>query len=62
MVDNKIYTVSDLMDILKIGKNTAYSLIKSGKFPVIKIKSCYRIPVAPFHKWLETGDELDNLK
>ena len=47
-----VYTVKDLQEILSIGKNTAYALIKSNAFPVVKIMDTYRIPIEPFEKWL----------
>ena len=40
----EILTVGELRQILKISTNTAYNLIHSGSFPVIKIGRTYRIP------------------
>ena len=37
-------TVGEMRQILKIGSNTAYNLLHSGSFPVIKIGQTYRIP------------------
>ena len=51
-MDSKVYTVKEVMDILKISKNTAYDLIKQEGFPVIKIKNTYRIPKVAFDEWL----------
>lgn len=48
-----IYTVEDLMGILKIGKNTAYNLIKTDGFPVIKIRNQFRIPANKLNEWIE---------
>lgn len=50
-----ILTVKQIQEILKIGTNTAYNLIHSQAFPVIKIGQCYRIPAAPFYAWLENS-------
>lgn len=49
----EILTVGELRQILKISTNTAYNLIHSGSFPVIKIGRTYRIPAEPFYAWLE---------
>lgn len=46
-------TVNEVRRILKIGSNTAYSLIHSKAFPVIKVGHSYRIPALPFYHWLE---------
>ena len=42
-----------MRQVLKIGTNTAYNLIHSGAFPVIKIGQTYRIPAEPFYAWME---------
>ena len=39
-----VLTIQDLMQILKIGKNTAYQLVKENIIPSHKIGRCYRIP------------------
>ena len=41
-------TVRELREILRIGTNSAYTLIHSKAFPVIKIGQTYRIPAEPF--------------
>lgn len=50
---SKVYTVKDIMVMLSISKNTAYSLVKQDGFPVIKIKNCYRIPKEAFDRWMD---------
>jgi excisionase family DNA binding protein len=45
-------TVKDIKEILNISRNTAYKLIKSGSFPVIRIGDTYRVSSEVFHKWL----------
>lgn len=47
-----ILTVEEMRQILKIGTNSAYNLIHSGAFPVIRIGQTYRIPAEPFYAWL----------
>ena len=46
-------TVKEVQQILKIGTNSAYNLIHSKAFPVIRIGQSYRIPKASFYAWLE---------
>lgn len=46
-------TVKEMQEILKIGTNSAYNLIHSKVFPVIKIGQSYRIPKGPFYAWME---------
>ena len=41
---NDILTVEELCEVLRIGKNTAYKLLKSGEIKSIKIGSTYKIP------------------
>lgn len=46
-------TVKEVQEILKIGTNSAYNLIHSKAFPVIKIGQSYRIPRTTFYAWME---------
>ena len=46
------YTVTDIEEVLGIGRSTAYNLMKDPPFPIIKIGKCIRIPKESFHKWL----------
>ena len=39
-----ILAVKDLCEILDIGKNTAYNLLKSGEIKSVKIGKIYKIP------------------
>ena len=41
---NEILTVEELCEVLRIGKNTAYKLLKSEEIKSIKIGSTYKIP------------------
>ena len=42
--------------MLGIGKNQTYELIKSKRFPVLKIGKDYLIPMEGFDRWLREGD------
>jgi len=41
---NDVLTVSDVAEILKVGRNTAYKLVKDGQIKSHKIGRVYRVP------------------
>ena len=47
-----ILTVEELCGVLKIGKNTAYALLKSGEIKSVKIGRVYKIPKRSVIKYL----------
>ena len=47
-----ILTVEELCEALKIGKNTAYTLLKSGEIKSVKIGRVYKIPKKNIIKYL----------
>jgi excisionase family DNA binding protein len=53
--DKRTYTVDDIMGILDIGRNTAYTLIKKKMFRSMKIGTQIRISKASFDNWLDNG-------
>ena len=53
--EEDVLTVKDVQEILKIGVNSAYNLIHSKAFPVIKIGHSYRIPRDTFYMWLNNS-------
>lgn len=56
MVEKRAYTVEEIMEMLVIGKNTAYSLIKLGAFKSVKIGNHYRISKKSFDDWLDKSE------
>ena len=55
MYENKqqeTFTVKEIQNILRIGQVTAYQLVHTPGFPVVKIGRAYRIPRAGFYDWL----------
>ena len=42
--NNEILTVEEVADILYIGKNTVYSLLRSGDLRAFRIGKSWRIP------------------
>lgn len=54
----RVYTVEEIMDILNIGKNSAYTLVHSGAFHYVKVGGHYRISKKSFDSWLDNiGNE-----
>ena len=41
--DEDILTVNDLMDMLAIGKNTAYKLLREGKIKSFRLGNSYKV-------------------
>lgn len=50
-----VYTMSELQTILKIGKNTAYKLVKLKGFPIIQIGKKILIPKNELNEWLKNN-------
>lgn len=58
-----VYDLEDIRRILKIGRTSAYKLIRQvhkdkEPFPVIKIGTMYRVPKKAFDAWV-TGNGKD---
>lgn len=51
--EKRIYTVDEIQDILDIGRNAAYSLVKSGVFHSVRIGGNIRISKKSFDEWLD---------
>lgn len=62
MTDHDVYSnieqlplvllVDDLMPVLKIGRNAAYALVRSGKIKALRIGNSYRIPRSELLRFL----------
>lgn len=50
-----ILSVEDLCEILSIGKNTAYRLLKSGEIKSVRIGKVYKIPKDSVTKYLRSN-------
>ena len=57
--EQTLISVEDLCSILKIGKNSAYKLIKSGKIQCFRIGRIWKIPKDSIDKYI---DEKINVK
>jgi excisionase family DNA binding protein len=49
----KLLTINEIMEILKVSKLTIYRYIKAGKLPAYKVGRDYRIKEEDFNKLLE---------
>ena len=53
--EKRTYTVDEIQDILGIGRNAAYTLVKSGVFHSVRIGGTIRISKKSFDEWLDNG-------
>jgi len=53
MQGKRIYRVQEIQDILGIGQNTAYVLVRKRLFHSVNIGGHIRISKRSFDKWLE---------
>ena len=60
IIESEVYTVDDIREKLNVSKNVAYELIKQDLFPVIKIKTVFRIPKKGFDNWLNSSENSIN--
>lgn len=52
VADPDFLTPSEIGEILRIGENSTYSLLKDAPFPVLRIsRQIIRIPRVPFMAW-----------
>lgn len=49
----KLLTINEITEILKVSKLTIYRYIKAGKLPAYKVGRDYRIKQQEFDKFLE---------
>ncbi len=52
-LEKRVYTVDEIQDILSIGRNAAYELVKSGQFLTVRIGGSIRISKKSFDTWLD---------
>lgn len=52
----KTYKVEEIAQILGIGRSTAYNLVKTGCFKVVRIGSSIRVSRKSFDEWLDKLD------
>ncbi|OFW55647.1 MAG: excisionase [Candidatus Solincola sediminis] len=52
---NKLLTVSEVADILRVSNMTVYRLIKAGQIPAIRVGKNYRIKEIDVNDYLSQG-------
>lgn len=56
---NEVLTVTEVMELLYIGKNTAYELLKSGELKGFRIGKTWRVPRANIDRYIEEKCKLN---
>ena len=56
-VVRKAYTVEEVRLMLGIGRNSAYKLVHSGMFPLLKVGKSIRVSKSSFDSWLDNKDK-----
>lgn len=56
----RIYSVSEIANILNISRSAAYELCKEAPFKVVKIGRCIRISKFSFDSWLDRTMNKEN--
>ena len=52
--DIVMYTVKDIQNLFRCGRDKAYALMQTGGFPSIKIGAQYLVEKTALEKWLKT--------
>lgn len=55
----RTYTADEIQDMLGIGRNAAYALIKKGYFRTVRVGRTYRVSKKSFDEWLNGGGETE---
>jgi excisionase family DNA binding protein len=50
---NEILTVDEMMELLNVGKNTAYQLLESGEVKAFRIGRLWKIPRKSVYEYIE---------
>lgn len=59
-INRVILTVTDICEILKISKPTAYQLMDREDFPTIVVGRCKRVEKGQFIKWIDESPNYKN--
>lgn len=51
--EKRTYTVEEIQNILAIGRNAAYGLVKSNAFRTVRVGGSIRISKTSFDEWLD---------
>jgi len=53
IAEKRTYTVPEIQDILGVGRNAAYTIVKSGAFRTVRIGGSIRVSKKSFDAWLD---------
>ena len=53
MKRDEIFTIKEIVELLKVGEKTVYSMAKSGELPAFKIRGQWRFSKKDIDKWIE---------
>lgn len=54
---NKLLTVNEVANILRVSNMTVYRLVKSGQIPAIRVGKNYRIKESDVNEYLTKGTQ-----
>ena len=54
---NKLLTVNEVANILRVSNMTVYRLVKSGQIPAIRVGKNYRIKESDVNDYLDRGTQ-----
>ena len=52
-MEKLLLRVSEAAELASVGRTTAYELIASGEWPVVRVGSAVRVPLAGLRAWVE---------
>lgn len=52
--ESRVYTVKEIAKLLKIGRNSAYALVKDENFKIMRIGNSIRISKKSFDEWMNS--------
>lgn len=56
-LEKRAYRVSEIAEILGIGRSSAYNLIRQGNFKIVHVGSSIRVSRKSFDEWLDQQSE-----
>lgn len=54
--ERRTYLVEDIEKILRIGRSSAYELVKQGHFKTVRIGTAIRVSKKSFDEWLDSQE------
>ena len=56
-MEKLLLRVAEAAELASVGRTTAYQLIASGEWPVVRVGSAVRVPLAGLRAWVEAQTE-----